>query len=165
MTYEIMHFNELTVDELYSMMQLREEVFIVEQDCVYLDCDGYDPKCHHFIAKVIEDDESEKPSLDVPYDAVLDNVVATLRIMPAGSKYDQVSIGRVVVAKSHRGQGIADDMMAMTMEFIKENYGDVEVVLSAQVAIKDLYERAGFEVISDVYLEDGIDHVKMKRQA
>lgn len=136
-------FDGLLTIELYKMISIREEIFVLEQDCVYVDCDGNDPACDHMIVR--EGTE----------------VIGTLRIVPKGIKYDKVSIGRVVLAKDYRGKGIAADMMTKALEYIKDKYGDIEVVLSGQVYIKKLYENAGFKVISDVYLEDGLDHVKM----
>jgi ElaA protein len=143
LTYKIKAFSELTNIEVYQMIKIREEIFILEQDCVYVDCDGNDPVCFHMIVK----DE--------------DVVIGNLRIVPAGVKYKEVSIGRVVVIEAYRRKGIADLMMKQALGFIKSEYNVKEVVLSAQVVIKQLYERNGFKVISDIYLEDGIDHVKM----
>ena len=136
-------FEQLSNIEVYHMIRIREEIFILEQDCVYVDCDNNDPKCDHML--VYHED----------------NLVGTLRIVPKGVKYEKVSIGRVVVIKEARKKGLAYKMMQEALKFISEKYGEVPVVLSAQVAIKGLYEKAGFKVISDVYLEDGIDHVKM----
>lgn len=141
--YIIKEFEGLTNHELYSMIRLRELVFILEQDCVYVDCDDNDQLCDHLLVKDC------------------DRIAGTLRIVPAGVKYEKVSIGRVVVDEAYRGMGVAYDMMQHAITYVYEKYGDVDIVLSAQVVIKSLYERCGFKVISDVYLEDGIDHVKM----
>lgn len=136
-------FEELTVNELYDMIRLREAVFVVEQNCVYLDCDNNDQVSQHLIATINQ------------------QIVGCLRIMPAGSKYDRISIGRVVVDAEFRGQKIAEQMMLEALEFIAKKHGREDVVLSAQVVIKELYKKVGFEEISNIYLEDGIDHVKM----
>lgn len=143
-TYEIKAFEALTNQELYDVIKLREEIFVLEQNCVYVDCDGYDPVCRHMLVKDQE------------------QIVGTLRIVPAGTKYVDLSIGRVVVDQAYRRQGIADSMMQEALRFIRDHESVSTVVLSAQVAIKGLYERSGFKVISDVYLEDGIDHVRMR---
>lgn len=139
-------FKELSNNELYEMIRLREEVFVLEQNCVYVDCDGFDPSCDH----ILIEDQSQ--------------VVATCRIMPPGLKYDHVAIGRVVVGQEARRKGLGTMLMEEGLAFIHGKYGDCDIVLSAQVAIKGLYENLGFKIVSDVYLEDGIDHVKMKRE-
>lgn len=143
MKIEIKDFNRLSGLEVYQMMHIREKIFVVEQNCVYLDADGYDPSCDILLAW--EED----------------TLVGTLRIVPKGIKYEALSIGRVVVTKEARGKGVAHDMMIEALRFIKDKYGPVEVTLSAQLAIKGLYEKVGFKVVSDVYLEDEIKHVRM----
>jgi ElaA protein len=136
-------FAELSNLEVYHMIRIREEVFILEQNCVYVDCDNNDPLCDHLLV----------------YEG--DILVGTLRILPKGVKYEHVSIGRVVVVKEARKKGLASSMMEKALEFAFAKYGEIDIVLSAQVAIKGLYEKAGFISVSDIYLEDGIDHVKM----
>lgn len=143
MKIEVKPFEVLSGLEVYKMVMLREAIFVVEQDCPYQDSDGIDPKCEIML---VWDEEK---------------LVGTLRFVPAGMKYDDLSIGRVVVDRTYRGQGIADKMMKEALVHIKKKYGSVDVVLSGQVVIKSLYEKVGFKVISDIYLEDGIDHVKM----
>lgn len=138
-----LEFHEMDVATLYRVIQLREQVFVVEQDCPYLDCDGYDPKSRHLILQ--EDDQ----------------IIGTLRIIPAGVKYDEVSIGRVVVDPRYRRRGLAEAMMQAALVDIKSRYGQCPVELSAQVAIHKLYERVGFQKVGAIYLEDDIDHIKM----
>ena len=138
-------FSELTNDELYQLIRLREQVFVLEQNCVYVDCDGYDPLCDHILVK----DGLE--------------VVGASRIIPAGAKTDRIAIGRVVVKKTARRQGLGTMMMEEGLAYINTKYGDSEVELSAQLSIKGLYESVGFKVVSDIYLEDGIEHVRMVR--
>ncbi len=138
-------FRELSNNELYQMIRLREEVFVLEQTCVYVDCDGYDPSCDH----ILIEDQSQ--------------VVASCRIMPPGQKHEDVSIGRVVVHKEARRKGLATMLIEESLAFIHGKYGDCDIVLSAQLTVKSLYEKFGFKSVSNVYLEDGIDHVKMKR--
>lgn len=145
-------FDELTNLELYNIIRIREEIFVLEQDCVYVDCDNYDPLCDFlFVLDEKEDCDKNDPSY----------IVGTLRIIPPGVKYDRAAIGRVVVTKNARRIGLANRMMEEAIDFIYKKYGKQEIELSAQLAIKELYEKSGFEVISDVYLEDGIDHVRM----
>ncbi len=90
-----------------------------------------------------------------------DRMIGTLRLVPAGVRYEKLSIGRVVVDSAYRGKGIAKEMMVKALDYIKKTHGPVDVLLSGQVAIKSLYEKCDFEIISGIYQEDGIDHVKM----
>lgn len=147
-------FNDLTNLELYNIIRIREEIFVLEQDCVYVDCDQLDPLCE-FLYVLDEKDSCDKH--DPNY------IVGTLRIIPPDVKFSRVGIGRVVVTENARRQGLANRMMEEAIEYIEGKYGWVEIELSAQLAIKDLYKLTGFEVVSDVYLEDGIDHVRMIR--
>ena len=123
----------------------RFEIFVCEQKIVEeQDFDDKDKVCHHIMLK-----ENER-------------VVAYCRIVPKGIGYDYISVGRVLVLSSHRRKGIAQEMMKVALEFIKNNLDEKTVVLSAQLYAKGLYESVGFKVISDVYDEVNIPHVKMK---
>ena len=145
MDFQILKFNELTVDEMYEIAKSRFEVFVCEQKIVEeQDFDDKDKVCHHIMLK-----ENER-------------VVAYCRIVPKGIGYDYISVGRVLVLSSHRRKGIAQEMMKVALEFIKNNLDEKTVVLSAQLYAKGLYESVGFKVISDVYDEVNIPHVKMK---
>ena len=143
--FEIKKFNDLTVNEMYEIAKSRFEVFVCEQKIVEeQDFDDKDKVCHHIMLK-----ENER-------------VVAYCRIVPKGIGYDYISVGRVLVLSSHRRKGIAQEMMKVALEFIKNNLDEKIVVLSAQLYAKGLYESVGFKVISDVYDEVNIPHVKMK---
>lgn len=143
--FEIKKFNDLTVNEMYEIAKSRFEVFVCEQKIVEeQDFDDKDKVCHHIMLK-----ENER-------------VVAYCRIVPKGVGYDYISVGRVLVLSSHRRKGIAQEMMKVALEFIKNNLDEKTVVLSAQLYAKGLYESVGFNVISDVYDEVNIPHVKMK---
>ena len=143
--FEIKKFNDLTVNEMYEIAKSRFEVFACEQKIVEeQDFDDKDKVCHHIMLK-----ENER-------------VVAYCRIVPKGIGYDYISVGRVLVLSSHRRKGIAQEMMKVALEFIKNNLDEKTVVLSAQLYAKGLYESVGFKVISDVYDEVNIPHVKMK---
>ena len=138
--FEIKKFNEM-----YEIAKSRFEVFVCEQKIVEeQDFDDKDKVCHHIMLK-----ENER-------------VVAYCRIVPKGIGYDYISVGRVLVLSSHRRKGIAQEMMKVALEFIKNNLDEKTVVLSAQLYAKGLYESVGFKVISDVYDEVNIPHVKMK---
>ena len=143
--FEIKKFNDLTVNEMYEIAKSRFEIFVCEQKIVEeQDFDDKDKVCHHIMLK-----ENER-------------VVAYCRIVPKGIGYDYISVGRVLVLSSHRRKGIAQEMMKVALEFIKNNLDEKTVVLSAQLYAKGLYESVGFNVISDVYDEVNIPHVKMK---
>lgn len=136
-------FEEMDVRTLYRVIQLREQVFVVEQACPYLDCDGYDPQSSHLL--LIDNEQ----------------IIGTLRILPAGVKCKNVSIGRVVIDPTYRRQGLAEIMLREALKYIQEEYGRCEIELSAQYVIHKLYEKVGFETVGTVYLEDDIDHIKM----
>ena len=143
--FEIKKFNDLTVNEMYEIAKSRFEIFVCEQKIVEeQDFDDKDKVCHHIMLK-----ENER-------------VVAYCRIVPKGIGYDYISVGRVLVLSSHIRKGIAQEMMKVALEFIKNNLDEKTVVLSAQLYAKGLYESVGFKVISDVYDEVNIPHVKMK---
>lgn len=145
MNFEIVRFDELTVDDMYEIAKSRFEVFVCEQKIWQeQDFDDKDKVCHHVMLK-----ENGR-------------VVAYSRIVPKGVAYDNVSIGRVLVLESHRRKGIAQEMMKACLDFIKENLDENIVVLSAQEYVKSMYESVGFKVISESYDEVEIPHVKMK---
>jgi Predicted acyltransferase len=144
-TWSCKTFNDLTPGELYSILQLRNEVFIVEQDCVYQDCDGKDQQSHHFMGWQ------------------QDKLVAYTRLLPAGIAYVEISIGRVVTSPSIRGNGIGKELMIRSIDKIHELFGQNPIKIGAQLYLKNFYESLGFNQISDVYLEDGIEHIHMLR--
>jgi len=136
-------FHELTRDELYAILELRERVFVVEQSCAYQEVDGKDPVCRHVWA--VHGGE----------------IVAYLRIIPAGEKYDEVAIGRVIVAQRMRGTGLGKQLMKRGLAAA----GAVPVRLSAQAHLEKFYVDLGFRRVSDVYDEDGIPHIEMLRDS
>ena len=136
-------FAELSVDELYAIVVLRERVFVVEQACVYLDADGRDQASRHVW---LEDGGA---------------ILAYARVVPAGLKLDQVSIGRVIVAPEARGRGLARELMVRALATVS----GAPVALSAQAHLERFYGSLGFARTSEVYDEDGIPHVDMLRPA
>ena len=140
MKWYLKKFDDLTVNELYGILQLRSEVFVVEQDCVYQDMDDKDQPSYHLFLKDNDD------------------VVAVSRIIPEGISYDEMSIGRVVVKKTHRGQGISKIMMKKAIEHMVNDFNKSKIRLSGQAYLEKFYTDLGFEKVSDCYLEDGIDH-------
>lgn len=138
-------FHDLTTIELYEAMRLRQEVFIVEQDCVYLDADGDDIGAYHLLGfKNYE-------------------LVAYMRVFPSGIKYSEVSIGRVVTSTKVRRQGFGAKLMHKGLELIKENFQDSSVRISAQEYLLEFYKGFDFKAVSEVYLEDDIPHIEMLR--
>ena len=138
-------FEGLTPHELYSILQLRNEVFVVEQNCVFQDCDDKDQGSLHFMGWRQND------------------LVAYSRLMPAGLAFEEVSIGRVVTSPSVRKNKVGKELMLQSIEKINELFGKVPVKIGAQLYLKHFYELQGFLQASDVYLEDGIEHIKMIR--
>ncbi|WP_116542294.1 GNAT family N-acetyltransferase [Pontibacter virosus] len=141
-------FHDLTPDELYDMLRLRSEVFVVEQNCVFPDMDDKDQLCHHV--------------LFYNEDRIL---VATSRLVPAGVAYsDMMSIGRIVTSQLVRGTGVGKELVEMSIEECYRLFGKGAIRIGAQLYAKKFYERFGFEQSSEVYDEDGIDHIKMVKQ-
>lgn len=134
------NFQELTVEELYEILRLRSEIFVVEQDCVYQDLDRKDKKS--ILIYGVEDGE----------------IVATLRVIPAGVSYDVPSIGRLVVKESHRRRGYARTMMLQAIDIIRNEFQGERIRISGQAYVKNFYESLGFQIVTEIYLEDGIEH-------
>lgn len=137
-------FEELTTLELYALLQLRNEVFIVEQNCPYLDVDGKDLKSYHLMAWKE------------------DSLIAYTRLIPPGISYDEVSIGRVVNSPSVRGSGIGKELMQLSIAKIYELFGKQDIVIGAQLYLKKFYSDLGFVQEGDLYLEDNIEHILMR---
>lgn len=145
-TWSCKAFNELTLIELYSILQLRNEVFVVEQNCPYQDCDNIDPQAYHFMGW-----QQNK-------------LVAYTRLIPAGIMFAEMSIGRVVTSPSVRRMKIGKELMEKSMEKLYELFGRSSIKIGAQLYLKSFYESLGFAAYNEVYLEDGIEHIKMVRK-
>lgn len=143
MQWEMKAFDQLSLQELYTILTLRMDVFVVEQACPYPEVDGKDPNCLHLLGT----DNGE--------------LVAYLRILPAGLSYDEVSIGRVVIKPSHRGKGLSRPMMEQAIEFITTVWEESQIKIGAQAHLEKFYGSLGFEPVSEVYLEDNIPHLDM----
>ena len=143
MQYTIKKFEDLTNIELYKLLQLRQEIFIIEQTCIYPDIDSKDENAHHLLA----------------FDE--DRITGCLRILEKGISFEEISIGRVVVSKPYRGQGIAKQMMQQALAFIKGELSEKRIKISAQSVAIPFYKGVGFKVVSEEYLEDDIPHVDM----
>jgi ElaA protein len=138
-------FGNLTPHELYAILQLRTEVFVVEQNCVFQDMDGKDEHCHHIMG----------------WDG--DKLIATSRIVPPGIAYEFPSIGRIVTSPAARGQRLGKALVNKSIEALNKLYGNSTIRIGAQLYLKKFYELFGFEQSGDVYDEDGIDHIQMTR--
>ncbi len=142
---KIKTFQKLTTQELYDVLQLRSEVFVVEQDCVYQDLDGKDQNALHVVGYKGE------------------NVVAYTRLFKPGYYFDEASIGRVVVKDSERQHQCGYDIMNASIEAVKNHYKTGIIKISAQIYLKRFYNNLGFKEVGEEYLEDGIPHVGMLR--
>ena len=136
-------FDELDVHELYAILRLRSEVFVVEQNCVFLDMDNKDGGSLHFMG------------------FIGDELAAYTRLVPPGYIYQEMSIGRVVTSSKHRSKGLGKDLMKHSIEACYQYFGEGPIKIGAQYYLLKFYTSLGFEVISDIYLEDGIEHVYM----
>lgn len=137
-------FSELSSAEVYKILQLRNEVFIVEQNCVYQDCDDKDFIAWHFCG----------------WDG--ENLIAYTRLFDKGVSYpDAASIGRVIIAPSVRRQNLGKELMIRSIEKIEELFGETTIRISAQVYLKRFYESFSFVQKGEIYLEDGIPHISM----
>ena len=141
--WRVLRFNEFTLDELYDLMQLRSQVFVVEQDCVYLDMDEIDRDSLHLL---VQENNNEK-------------VLATLRIFAGKNNYWH--IGRVAVAIEARKRGVAREMMERAVAWIKEQKDVKGVEISAQSYLFDFYRSLGFQKSSEEYVLDGLPHLDM----
>ena len=145
MEWKVTKYEELGRDELYNILSLRAEVFVVEQDCVYQDVDGKDHKAVHISG----------------YEG--DLLVAYCRIFPSGEYFENTAVGRVAVRKEYRAKGYGHSLMQLALGEIYTIWGAGPVTISAQLYLEKFYNSHGFERIGSVYQEDGIDHIRMVR--
>jgi ElaA protein len=143
--FKIKPFTALSVVELYQVLQLRSEVFVVEQDCVYLDIDGKDSKAFHLLG--FEND----------------TLVAYARIFKPGDYFANASIGRVVVAPAHRDKKFGHVLMKAAIAAVHGHCAAETITISAQQYLTAFYQSHGFVITSEPYLEDDIPHIEMQR--
>lgn len=136
-------FQELTTKELYDLIQLRVDVFCVEQNCVYQDLDGKDEKAIHIIGK-----KNNK-------------IIAYTRVFKPGDYFKESSIGRVVVRKDERQHKYGYDIMKASIQAVKDYFSETTIKISAQTYLRKFYNNLGFKEIGEEYLEDGIPHIAM----
>lgn len=145
MEFKVKKFSDFTINELYNVLQLRSEVFVVEQDCVYQDIDYKDQKALHVLG--FKDNQ----------------VIAYTRIFKPGDYFNNSSIGRVVVKENQRKYGYGHQLVKVSIEAIKEYFKVDDITISAQLYLKKFYEFHDFKKIGEQYLEDGIPHIRMDR--
>jgi ElaA protein len=138
-------FSGLSPHALYDLLRLRTEVFVMEQNCVFQDMDGADPACHHLLGE---------------RDGAL---LAYARLVPAGLKFAEASIGRVVSDPSTRGTGMGHALMREAVAQLHALWGAQPIRIGAQAHLQGFYRQHGFEPDGPIYIEDGIDHVEMLR--
>lgn len=143
MEIKVKTFSELTIDELYQILQLRAEVFVVEQDCVYQDIDGKDQKALHVMGLKEE------------------RLVAYTRCFDKGYYFEQASIGRVIVKEDQRKYGYGHEILKASIKEIEKRFKTSQIKLSAQQYLVKFYESHGFVQTGEGYLEDGIPHIAM----
>lgn len=146
MNWQVKVFDELSPLELYNIMKLRIEVFIVEQNCVFQDADDKDQHCYHLTCW--SDDH---------------RLAAYTRLVPKGIAYDQSSIGRVITSSQFRNSGLGKELMRRSIDELFKLWGPQDIMIGAQVYLKKFYESFGFKQVSEMYLEDNIEHIKMLR--
>lgn len=142
-TWVLKKFDDLSPHELYAIMQLRNEVFAVEQQCVYQDADNKDQPSFHFMGWLE------------------DKLVAYTRLLPPGVAYKEPSIGRVVTSPSARRSGIGRELMKRSIEEVYILYGTLPIKIGAQIYLQNFYSSFGFHQTSAIYLEDNIEHIEM----
>lgn len=145
--FELKKFEELTVAELYAVLRARQEVFVVEQNCAYLDADGKDLKGHHLLGWEGSD------------------LAVYARLLPSGVSYNEPSIGRVISTPNYRGKGYGQLLMKEAVIQMQNLFGPLPIRIGAQAYLKAFYESFGFEDLNEPYLEDGIPHLIMLRPA
>lgn len=146
-TWRVERFDELSLDRLYAILAARVAVFVVEQDCPYQDLDGLDGCGLHVAAWSGHD------------------VLAYARVLPPGGRFAEPSIGRVLTTQSARGSGLGRELMHRGIETAEAHFPGMALRISAQQYLERFYTELGFRVVSEPYLEDGIPHLEMLREA
>lgn len=144
--WQIKTFEDLTPNELYDILKLRSQIFVVEQNCVYLDLDGKDKLAIHL------------------FGTFEDKIVAYSRLFKAGITFDNASIGRVVVDANYRSRKWGHDLMREAIAGIKNHFGESKITIGAQLYLQKFYESHGFVQTSEMFLEDDIPHIEMKKE-
>ena len=147
--WQWLRFDQMTPAQMEAMFSLRQAVFIVEQDCIYLDIDGKDDQAIHLLGWVNN------------------QLIATLRVFESYREYQsdsgetRASIGRICIHANFRNAGSGQQLVGRALDFIRQNFNNKPVKIGAQLYLKQFYEKLGFRQVSDIYDEDGIDHIHM----
>lgn len=144
MRWDILDFKSISNEDLYKILQLRQRIFVIEQNCPYLDNDDLDQEALHLIGK---DDSGV--------------IVAYTRILKPGSYYTESSIGRVVVDASYRGTGLGKDLMNLSVQVCEQLYPETDIRIMAQFYLLKFYTDLGFQRQGEIFLEDDIEHIEM----
>jgi ElaA protein len=142
-TWQTLAFDELSNHQLYAMLRLRQEIFAVEQNCVYLDLDGLDQQSAHILCW---DNET---------------LLAGLRCLPPGLSYTQSSLGRIVAAPAARGKNLGRELVERGIAYNLRVWPDSDVRIGAQAYLEKFYTSLGFITDGKPYIEDGIEHIHM----
>lgn len=148
LTWRCLPFDALHARNLYALLQLRTEVFVMEQNCVFQDMDGADARCFHLLGERTDG-----------------TLAAYARLVPAGLKFTEASIGRVVTLPAARGSRQGHVLMREAVRALHGLWGVQPIRIGAQARLEAFYRQHGFEPASEIYIEDGIDHIEMVRAA
>lgn len=147
--WQVLAFNQLSLEQLYQIIKLRVDIFVVEQDCPYSDLDNLDQQCRHLFAT-----ENNQ-------------VLAYTRLIPPGLVHkgsllsNQAAIGRVVISEPARGRKLGYELMQRSIDAVWEETPNIPIKIGAQQHLENFYSKLGFKTISDMYLEDDIPHIDM----
>ncbi|HAS6349151.1 GNAT family N-acetyltransferase [Vibrio sp. IRLE0018] len=147
--WQLLPFSQLSTQQLYELLKLRVDVFVVEQNCPYPELDGHDTK----------------PGVQHLLGYQNSQLVACSRLLPAGTTYENVSIGRVATLKSVRGEGLGHQLLNQALTHCEQLWPGASIEIGAQQHLEGFYQHHGFQTTSEMYLEDGIPHVDMKKHA
>lgn len=145
MEVKIVPFSRLSLTELYEILKIRSEIFVLEQECIYIDPDGKDPEALHLIAT----EENE--------------IIGTARIFAPGVKHEEASFGRLGITDSYRERGYAHELVSEIHSYIKHEYGNVSIRIEAQSHLRAFYSRHGYQADGAAFILDDIEHVEMVR--
>lgn len=151
--WHLLAFNDLSASRLYALLQLRTEVFVMEQNCPFQDMDGTDDQAMHLLGYAVSGNTGGQ-----------DELVACARLFPAGIKYAEASFGRVITRQSHRGLGLGHVLVDEAIRSVLALWGAQTIRIAAQARLEAFYQKHGFVSDGVVYVEDGIDHLDMVRR-
>ena len=147
--WQFSSFTDLSNKDLYEVLAQRQNIFILEQTCLYPDIDGYDLEAHHLLGWKVENGKRE--------------LAAYLRVLAPGAKYEEMSLGRVITTQAARGSGAGRQLLARGIACAEALYPGHRIRIGAQQYLENFYQGFGFETVSAPYDEDGIMHIDMLR--